>query len=201
MNRSPSLDPSAVRLRQCDIAQCEGLCCYDGAYLEPGDEERIAAARSAYPEFFRDVPAEAIVVGQWRDQPPGRKTATRPWTYRRPIPAHFTATRCVFAGTTGLCALETAARAHQLHPWTFKPTICYLFPLDLGGDEPGPIPPGADPYDLGPEYPGYTTVVDCGAHHPNGRPWPEVLERELATLVDPVSDYFERWRKERTSAT
>jgi hypothetical protein len=184
-----------VRLGRCDLAACEALCCHDGAYVEPDDEERIGAARAAYPEFFHDMPAEAIVEENWRGLGAGRKTATRPWTYRRQIPAHFPATRCVFADGQGWCRLESAARAHGLHPWTFKPVTCFLFPLADGDPASGPATPGRDPFDLGPDYPGFATVVDCGRHQPAGRPWHEVLRDELAMLDTPVDAYFAAWQQ------
>jgi len=195
MPRSPGFVD--VRLRRCDLAACEALCCHDGAYLEPEDEARIAAARLAYPEFFDNVPAEAIVEENWRGTGPGRKTATRPWRYRREVPAHFPATRCVFADERGWCRLESAARAHGLHPWIFKPVTCFLFPLADHDPGNGPAAPGCDAFDLGPDYPGFATIVDCGRHHPFGRPWKEVLRDELGMLTTPVDEYFAAWQARR----
>lgn len=188
-----------MRLTRCDLAQCEALCCHDGAYVDPGDEVRIAAARECFPEFFRDVPEAAIVEENWRGLGAGRKTATRPWRYRRRIPAHFPATRCVFADDQGWCRLETAARAHGLHPWIFKPVTCFLFPLADHDPRAGPAAPGEDPFDLGPDYPGFATVVDCGRHRPEGRPWREVLRAELEMLRTPVDRYFADWRRRQRS--
>ena len=182
-----------VRLERCDIAACEAMCCYDGAYLEPDDEVRIQTAMANYPEFFRQVPENPVVSENWRGFGAGRKTARRPWRYRRVIPAHFTSTRCVFAEDNGYCSLESAARAHGLHPWTFKPTACFLFPMPGNDSRKGPIPPGKDPHDLGPDYPGYATIVDCGKHRPEGRPWREVLREELEVIETPIDHYFAMW--------
>lgn len=180
-------------MTRCDLSACEAVCCHDGAYVEPEDEMRIAAARERYPEFFAEVPEEAIVEENWRGLGAGRKTATRPWRYRRAIPAHFPATRCVFADERGWCRLESAARAHGLHPWIFKPVTCFLFPLGEDDAETGPAAPGADPFDLGPEYPGFATIVDCGKHQPSGQPWSAVLREELAMLETPIDTYFAAW--------
>jgi hypothetical protein len=118
--------------------------------------------------------------GQWF----GRKTATRAHDYRSPdFPAHFTRTRCVFADAQGFCELEKLARENHMHPWSFKPTTCWMFPLQ---DEDGePAPPVSGPHDdpyLTPEYPGYAICVPCGAHAERGRPWPEALREEIRYL-------------------
>ncbi|MGH8019590.1 MAG: DUF3109 family protein [Opitutaceae bacterium] len=186
--------PGPVRLERCDLRQCEAMCCYDGAYLEPDDEERIAAALKHYPEFFRHLPTEYIVEENWRGFGTGRKTAKRPWAYRRKIPAHFTATRCVFTDDNGCCTLESAARAHDLHPWTFKPTTCFLFPMPANDPDCEPVRPGEDPHDLGSEYPGYATIIDCGKHRPEGRPWREVLREEFEIIETPIDLYFNAWQ-------
>lgn len=190
-----NLSVDTVRLQRCDISACEALCCHDGAYIEPKDERRIVAAMERWPDFFRDVPEDPIVEENWRGMGAGRKTATRPWRYRREIPAHFPATRCVFAEDNGFCSLESVARAHGLHPWTFKPVTCFMFPLTEDDPVKGPAAPGEDPFDLGSSYPGYATMVDCGQHRPDGRPWGEVLREELDSIATPVDVYFEAWRR------
>lgn len=193
--RKTKIAPNGVRLQRCDVIVCEALCCHDGAYVEPEDETRIAAAMERWPEFFRHVPAGPIVEENWRGLGGGRKTAVRPWRYRREIPAHFPSTRCVFAEDNGFCSLESVARAHGLHPWIFKPVTCFMFPLVEDDPSNGPAPPGEDPFDLGPSYPGFATIVDCGRHRPGGQPWRDLLREELDAVATPIDVYFEAWRR------
>ena len=99
------------------------------------------------------------------------------------FPAHFTRTRCVFGDERGYCELEKFARARGQHPWTFKPTTCWMFPLQDDGGEPAePVRgPADDPYRT-PEYPGYASCVPCGRHHAGGLSWRQALAREIAYL-------------------
>ncbi|BET66825.1 hypothetical protein ASA1KI_17430 [Opitutales bacterium ASA1] len=199
--RKPAAAIPKVRLARCDLSACEAVCCHDGAYLEFGDEVRIQAAIAEYPEHFTHVPSDYVEIANWRGLGEGRKTRTRPWTYTRSIPMHFTATRCVFGEPNGWCSLESAARAHGLHPWTFKPENCFLFPLHGEDPEDGPARPGADPHDYGPDYPGYSTIVDCGRHRPDGLPWREVLREELEIVRTPIDVYFRDWSESRRDAS
>jgi len=70
-----------------------------------------------------------------------------------------------------------------MHPWSFKPTTCWMFPLqDEDGEPAAPVGgPGDDPYHTR-EYPGYATCVPCGRQDARGRPWRETLREEIEYL-------------------
>ncbi len=178
-----------LRLCHCDVQQCEAMCCHDGAYLDPQEEQFLHELVAKVPQLRAQLPDTYIVDGYWNGEPLGRKTATRPQEYRNPqFPAHFTRTRCVFADEIGFCTLEKFARHRGQHPWTFKPSVCWLFPMQESEGEPeAPLAdPRQDPYRLA-DYPGYATVVSCGRHDPAGRPWTEALARERAWLAQAKS--------------
>jgi hypothetical protein len=172
-------------LAACDVVQCEGQCCYDGVYLQPGEEQFLRDLVARVPALRASVPEEFIVDGYWDGELMGRKTATRPHEYRSPdFPAHFTRTRCVFGDTRGFCELEKFARGRGQHPWTFKPTTCWMFPLQ--DDEGVPAVPVSGPEDdpyYTREYPGYASRIPCGRQHAGGRPWRESLQGEIAYLA------------------
>ncbi len=177
---SPITHDNQCHLRRCDLRQCEALCCHDGTYLLPGEEAWIHQAISEFPADFPDLPPQSIIDGER-----GRRTAVRPHLYRRPdFPPHFPATRCVFADAQGLCTLEKLARRLRIHPWTFKPTACWLFPLKVADDGTVIPPPvrAADDHDRRPDYPGFTAFATCGAHDPQGLPWRETLADEIINL-------------------
>jgi hypothetical protein len=185
----PLRSPQELRLCNCDVMQCEAMCCYDGAYLDPQEEQFLHELVAKVPQLRAHLPETYIVDGDWNGEPLGRKTATRPHPYRNPqFPAHFMRTRCVFADEIGFCTLEKFARHRGQHPWTFKPSVCWLFPMqETDGEPAAPVAdPRADPYQL-PDYPGYATVVGCGRHDPAGRPWTEALARERAWLAQAKS--------------
>jgi hypothetical protein len=173
------------RLTGCDVSQCEGMCCYDGAYLEPQEEDFLRELVAKVPQLRAGLPEEFIVEGYWDGEFLGRKTAIRPAHYASPdFPAHFTRTRCVFGDSRGYCTLESFGRSRGLHPWTFKPAVCWRFPLDANEDgepEPPPISPRDDPWRTD-DYPGYATATGCGRHRESGKPWREALRAEVEYL-------------------
>jgi hypothetical protein len=172
------------RLAACDITQCEGMCCYDGACLDPSEEAFLHELVARVPALKAHLPQEYVVDASWQGESLGRKTATRPQEYRSPqFPAHFTRTRCVFGDAQGFCELEKLARRLGKHPWTFKPGVCWQFPLRAEGDQPLPPPASAaeDEYQA-PGYPGYSSCTGCGRNDPAGQPWQQALAREIGYL-------------------
>ena len=175
------------KLQVCDVLKCEAMCCYDGAYLDPQEEAFLNELVARVPALKAHLPEEFVVEGSWNGEHLGRKTATRVHEYQSPdFPKHFTRTRCVFGDAQGFCELEKLARARGQHPWTFKPSVCWLFPIHaerVGEEvEPPVCNPKDDPYRHA-GYPGYGTVVGCGRHDDCGKPWREALTGELAYLA------------------
>jgi hypothetical protein len=173
-----------LKLSRCDLAQCEGRCCYDGVYLLPAEEQFLTELVERLPALRAQLPAEYIIDGYWNGAYFGRKTATRPHVYRSAdFPAHFTRTRCVFADEAGLCELEKFARVNGEHPWTFKPTTCWMFPLqDEDGEPAEPVRDADDdPYRTS-DYAGYASCVPCGQHDAQGLPWRQTLRQEIDYL-------------------
>lgn len=172
------------RLKSCDVRQCEAMCCYDGAYLLEGEEAFLAELLAKVPALRDAVPPEFVVDGYWNGEQLGRKTATRAQVYANPdYPAHFTRTRCVFSDAIGFCRLESFARARGQHPWTFKPAVCWMHPLqDDGGEPEAPVAsPAEDPYRTA-TYPGYSPFTACGRNCGDGQHWKIVLRNEIAYL-------------------
>lgn len=175
---------STVRLRECDYRACEARCCYDGVYLEPGDEARIQRALELDRGLAERLPEAYIVAGSWNTTT-GRKTAVRPHEYAGPdFPEHFTKTRCVFAESDGACGLQRVAVARGEHPWTYKPQGCWIHPVRVSGDGNGP-PPGLfdrDDQYWNADYPGYVSHTPCGQDRSDGKPWTEAMAEELEQL-------------------
>ena len=158
------------------------MCCYDGAFLLDGEEAFIREAMAEFPASFAAVSGECIVDGVGADgEPRGRKTAVRDFAYTAvDYPSHFAQTRCVFADDQGWCRLESLARGLGIHPWTFKPTACWLFPLKVGRGRlvPPPVSHAHDPERVSDTQPGFTTFARCGRHCAEGAPWSAVLGEE-----------------------
>lgn len=181
-----STDQSPLKLKPCIFPACEAFCCYDGVYLVEGEEEHIARAVSAHPEFFRHLTGEYIVDGNWYNRFKGRKTAVRPFSYKSPdYPRHFDNTRCVFAYDDGCCSLQTAAKELNLDPWHFKPMACRMFPLRYL-DGRIILPPHGEEKDhdyIDEDYPGFITFLPCGRHSEEGLPWCQALRKEILHLL------------------
>jgi hypothetical protein len=174
-----------TRLEVCDLAQCEGICCSDGAFLLEEDEAIIRKVVAAYPEHFRHLPKRPIIDGEWEGFK-APKTAVRPHRYRS-RPAHFSDTRCVFAEKDGKCSLQTLAVAQGKHKWAYKPKGCWLFPLWSDEHDKLIAPPRKrkdDPNNLGRSYPGFVSFTPCGKHAAKGKVWWIALKEEV--------DYFKR---------
>ena len=170
-------------LMPCDFKTCEALCCYDGVYLMSGEEEFLLQLIGRFPEQFSDIQGDIFVDGYWMDELFGRKINTRPHQYKSSnFPAHFSPTRCVMADEAGLCRLEKFAIELNLHPWSFKPATCWLFPLNIenGDPVPPPLDPKDDPNYVDDKYPGFVCYVPCGQYSSKGKPWKDVLKRELS---------------------
>ena len=174
---------SHVKLRVCNLGECEARCCYDGVYLEDGEEAKLIDLVASAPGFFENLPHDFIVDGSWGGgRIVGRKTAVRPYEYRAAnFPAHFSRTRCVFCSDDHKCLLQVLAVRRGLHKWTYKPKTCWMFPMELDDREPAPPPSVSepDPQCLGEKYPGFVKFVPCGQDRPDGDPWEQALAEEI----------------------
>ena len=164
-----------TRLKACDLAVCEGMCCHDGAWLEAGEVPRLRRLVFQRRRELPHVPDRFLEpVGEtW-------KTSTRPFRYSSPEhPAHFPHTRCVFALADARCGLQVLAEADGVHKWAYKPRACWMHPLREGASGLLPPPlPEAD-WDRAPDYPGYVAFTACGRHQAGGDPWEAVLAEEM----------------------
>lgn len=174
-------------LARCDIAQCRGRCCHDGAIL--GDEEAsvlmdvLEIERAFFDALDLDLPEWPIL----RDAPGRWRTALRddPARARDPLhPTHFPATSCVFLLPDARCALQCLGDARGHHPWHWKPVSCWMHPLVLR-DGAAPLltlPDDATDPNTAPGYPGFTEHTGCGATCPGAPRALETLAPELGFL-------------------
>ncbi|OCA87806.1 hypothetical protein A8F94_08155 [Bacillus sp. FJAT-27225] len=173
-----------TKIKKCS-GNCGATCCYDGVYLNKGEEENIKKFILEFPTYFNHLPKEYIIDGNWNNLVSGRKTNTRPHHYTVPgYPKHFENTRCVFAYDNGLCSLQIAAVENDLHPWKYKPKACWVFPLNIiNGQIVGPPEKDqVDPDYFDENYPGYTKFVQCGKDDNCGIPWYTAYKQEILTL-------------------
>lgn len=176
------------KISRCNLANCRGMCCYDGVYIEY--EVKVALdvliedRRSDLAALGAVVPNEAVVVAEWRGEKQGYKTATKPYPFSAAVsdyPSHFNETACVFHMDDGRCALQALAVQDGRHPWDYKPPSCWLHPIDLSGEVITLYDETNDPYNL-PGYPGYVSQTVCGRSDACGAKAVTILSEELEYL-------------------
>jgi hypothetical protein len=169
-----------TKLHYCDLTDCQGICCSDGAFLRPEEVKRVHKLVAKYPEHFANLPDDYIIEEEWAHGV-GMKTQVRRYKYKNK-PDHFKHTKCVFAEADGKCTFQTLAVKQGVHKWKYKPMGCWLFPLE--SDEKGLVSPPRtrrdDPNNLGKDYPGFATYTPCGKHSEKGKVWWIALKEEVA---------------------
>jgi hypothetical protein len=176
--------PDAPRMRAMACATCDNRCCYDGVYATKEEEDRIRALRKKAPKYFTTVPVDFTEEGEWGFLFHGKRTKLRPHDYTKPdYPAHFGKTKCVLALPNGECAPQRAGADLGYHPWRFKPSICWKFPLiGLFNDNAMEKPHyfgEPDPHAYDDTQRGYLSFLPCAALDENGFSWKEVYRHEL----------------------
>ena len=174
-----------LKLKKCNLDECEALCCYDGVYLRDNEESLILQVIKKYPDHFINLQEEPIVYGNWMGKVKGRKTATVPYISKKDKPKHFTDTRCIFVTSDYKCSLQVLGIKIGVHPWTFKPSACWLFPLHVIDNKivPPPNIDEKDPNDIGIIYPGFVKYTQCGRACEDGEKWNLVLKDEINYLM------------------
>ena len=182
----------ARRVAQCALPDCRGMCCYDGVHLDAPTEAAVTIlAQTRRPELTAmglDLPDAVVVDGYVGGVPYGRKTATRAWAVDavvKDVPEHFTRTCCVFHLDDGRCGLQVLAVQDGVHPWTYKPSSCWLFPITIHGGTIKIFNKTNDPSRFE-AYKGFVEYTRCGQTCAAGQPAIEVLTDELRYLGEVI---------------
>ena len=170
----------------CSLADCRGMCCYDGVYVNAPTEaaitELVAARRSDFAAMGLDLPDAVVVNGEGN----ARKTARRPWDASAAVadfPKTFTQTSCVFHLDDGRCGFQVLAVGDGLHPWAYKPQSCWLFPISINRGSIAIYDDTNNP-SSNQEYNDFVMATRCGGTCTDGRPAIEVFAEELRYLGD-----------------
>jgi hypothetical protein len=183
-NLFPNL-PDTPFLHSMNYAHCDGRCCYDGVYITTVQEKEIRSFMQKYPQYFGHVPVEFMEEGEWGFLFGGKRTLRRPhaFTTRTDYPAHFLATKCVFAYPNGECSLQKAATELGYHPWKYKPTSCWEFPMIGFFNEDAMTHPHyfgvPDPGYCDEKNPGYVSFMPCAVTFSEGISWKKVYKNEI----------------------
>lgn len=151
-------------------------------------KQRVADEhRALLDEIGLDLPEDVVADGDWKGKTAGAKTAVKPFPFSQLVerfPPHFEDTACVFHLPDGRCGLQVLAVKLDVHPWHFKPTGCWLHPIQiLPGSPPIVRLPSreTDPYRFD-EYDGYVSQTRCGEDVEAGQPAYRLLDAELEAI-------------------
>ena len=150
-----------MKFEETNCYNCDARCCYDGVYLENGEEDKILQFIADNKQYFDNISVSYIVDGDWIGLEDRRKTNKIYCDdYKPDYPKHFTKTKCVFRNNDRTCQLEKVANIIGAKVSDIKPISCRKFPLQKVANE-YKIPSGEDKYNLGDEYPGYISFMPC----------------------------------------
>lgn len=168
----------------CDLAACQGMCCYDGVYLETPEVTAIEALIGEERDRFEQLGIRWTSSPLNKERQKGGQSRTRTalqfYDYRESarLPDGFKSTACVFRCSDGRCSLQQIAVDLGKDPWYFKPMGCWMHPLEL---RLGPNPTlsvsggGASPF---------SARTQCGRQCAKGSSGFRVFRRELEVLSD-----------------
>lgn len=170
-----------VRMHVCQLSDCAGACCANGAFLELDEGPVIEQLVDGNLELMQSLGVsvdEALIanVSRGSGRPPSARTATKS------VDGGPASRMCTFWMTDGRCALQVVGTTDGRHPWYYKPVACWLHPLDVRtcdgqvtvGLFKGDVPPVGAPPSVG--------NAPCSMPDQVGVPAVTLLLNELAFL-------------------
>ncbi|MGK7929427.1 MAG: hypothetical protein AB4290_30000 [Spirulina sp.] len=190
------------------------MCCYEGTFLTEEDAEILQNIAEREASFFTsigfDLPEQVIIdyphyqkhemsTHEWQGVLEHKATAVKPVKFSSfldSFPEHFDDTACVFLTDLGQCGLQILAEAKGLHPWYYKPFVCWLHPIAItpltDNNVLIQLPNSKnDPHRWG-NFLGYTPYTFCGTTRPRGEAAFMILKKELKFLGEIVDRDFEK---------
>ena len=207
------VDSFRQNLQRCSLSACHGMCCYNGVPVNQETAEVIQKVVKEEADFFKTIglnlPTEVIIddpeyhkfpihTKEWGYLGSIKKTAVKEKPFSSLVndyPSHFTNTACVFLMDDSRCGLQEMSKAKGLHPWYYKPFVCWLFPILIAPGENQPkivLPsPSSDPWYV-PEYDynGLCSKVPCGQPSDSGQLGYILFQDELKFFSDIVGRNF-----------
>jgi hypothetical protein len=168
----------------CELSVCQGMCCYDGVYLESSEVTVIESLIQDMRDRFENLGIK------WEDSPllveaggsvsSRTRTSLQPYDYRNEarLPKGFQSTACVFRCQDGRCSLQQISVDMGKDPWHYKPMGCWMHPLELhlGPNPKLSVSGGGDNQ--------FSARTQCGQKCATGKTGYQVFRRELEVLSD-----------------
>ena len=168
----------------CELSVCQGMCCYDGVFLEPTEltvlETLIQDERDRFEDLGIRWGETPFLLTSGRGGSVRARTSLQPYDYQEEaeLPRDFQSTACVFRCQDGRCSLQQISVDVGEDPWHYKPMGCWMHPLELHlGQNPKLSVSG------GGRSP-FSARTQCGRKCSAGKPGYQVFRRELEVLSD-----------------
>ena len=168
----------------CELGQCQGMCCYDGVFLEAPEVTVVNALLREHQSRFHslgiDLTEPVLEPGERESGRKGIRTRRVPFVYRESaaLPDHFNRTACVFRCHDGRCALQQLGADLGEDPWSYKPMGCWMHPLTLTLGPRPRLSVSAQGRDT------FSACTQCGLRRERGESGYRVFRRELEVLSD-----------------
>lgn len=213
-NAKIDFDSFQRKIQPCSLSEknCLGMCCYEGTLVVEEDAAMIQEITQTERVFFRSIGLklpEKVIVDypeyevynvanyEWMGIGGLSSTAiqeTSIFSDLEDFPEHFNRTACVFLTDRGQCGLQLLAEDRSLHPWYYKPFICWLHPIMMTPLSRKQILirlPNSEnqPYQSE-EFQGFTSYTFCGKTDDCGNFAYLILENELDFLGEIVGRDF-----------
>jgi hypothetical protein len=168
----------------CELSVCQGMCCYDGVYLESTEvtviESLIQDERDRFEGLGISWGESPFQVGSRKDGSSRTRTSLQPYDYQEEarLPKDFQSTACVFRCQDGRCSLQQISVDMREDPWHYKPMGCWMHPLEL---HVGPNPKLSV---SGGGTSQFSARTQCGRECSAGKTGYQVFRRELEVLSE-----------------
>ncbi len=122
--------------KRCDLMSCQAMCCNKGGPIDEAEEKVIRKLLKKHKTFFAkaaNLPEDPLdvfyMLGERTIQ-----TKVRPMKYRADlnVPDKFSPAACVFLDDEYRCTLQMLSVELGKHPWHYKPSGCWMHPVQLG---------------------------------------------------------------------
>lgn len=183
----------------CTLEGCGGTCCTHGVWLEPEEGEFLksqeAYLRENLPKIGMDVTGIKLIDESEQSGRFVSSTATKK-SHNPRAPEGWQHSACSFRREDGACGLQLLAVHEGKHPWHYKPTYCWLFPIDIDEE----LSPPQIEVIHAKDDPEFTAKTQCGTPQANGKPGYEIFAREIAALSELLGRDLMQEIKEKINA-
>lgn len=171
-------------LSSCDVLRCHGACCSDGAPLNAEEAQVLADLAEQEAPAFRAMGLKPGSLVAQSERGGAGHTGIRPREAGERSPRHPPSvpdTACAMLTGDGFCGLQVLAVDRGLHPWHWKPMVCWLHPVaaDASGIR---LPAEGITRERAYRDNSFASVTECSRAGAAPRPAHEVLAPELALL-------------------